>query len=749
MAKVKKRQSRPKKSKIEQDILLYIWSLIVIVLSLIGIMKLGIVGNFLSITMQYLVGKMYGVVYGAMLVAGIYYLFKHTIPNWASRLNLSLLTFLTAWILLTATPDDPNLIGFAAMSQFLRETSEILAGEVATKGGFIGNFLYSLTSLLFARIGTYFVIIAMMVLSVIILFQHKGVQKRMQSLVAFVRLPFDRSKEAQNKKEKTKSKGKAKLFDVVDDDIKAAPKTLFDMTSFDEEVKKTTVVVDEEHPPKPLVIPRSVVEETVMMEQSESTTASYELPKMSLLESPVTKGKSKANQTSAAANGQRVVEILGQFGIPCTLIDTHIGPSVTKFEIKPESGIRVSRIASLQDDIKMALAAKDIRIEAPIPGKAAVGIEIPNVENTVVKMHEMLMHIPTSLASKKLLVALGKNIMGQPVYGELDRMPHLLVAGATGTGKSVCMNAMITSLLMRCTPDEVKLVLIDPKRVEFTAYHQLPHLLTPVINDAKEAANGLKVVVEMMEGRYELFSEAGVRNIASYNEKVYTNAFGDSRKQLPYIVVIIDELADLMMVAAKEVEGSIQRITQLARAAGIHLIVATQRPSVDVVTGIIKANIPSRIAFAVSSAVDSRTILDHTGAERLLGYGDMLYTPIGEPTATRIQGVYVSDQEVAAICDYVKSQAKPVYDRTFQSPSCPSADGGESKEPLYQEAKEFVISAQKASTSLLQRRFGIGYNKAAKIIDMLEENSIIGPNNGSKPREVYVKQLDVEDEEDE
>lgn len=748
MAKVKKRQGKSKKSKLEQDILLYLYALIVIVLSLIGMMKLGVVGSFLSVTMQYMVGTLYGVIYGVLLVLGIVLLLKRKVPNWASRTMMSLFVVLMAWILWSAIPDDPNLVGFQTLSNFLKETSEILAGEVATKGGLIGNFLYSLTSLLFARIGTYIVIGALVVLSILLLFDQKKFRELLGKVRSFVQIPMQymegkREDDSKKKKEKAKEKSKAKLFDFDEDDIKSHAKPFFPF-ELEDEAKPTTIhIIEPEEEKKPVA---QLVIAAAMPEDSEGN--GYELPKMSLLEVSSVKNGSKANAANAKVNGQRVVEILSQFGIASSLADTHIGPSVTKFEIKPESGVRVSRIASLQDDIKMALAAKDIRIEAPIPGKSAVGIEIPNAESTIVKMHDLLVNIPTNLASKKLLVALGKNIMGHPIYGELDKMPHLLVAGATGSGKSVCMNAMITSLLMRCTPQEVKLVLVDPKRVEFTAYHGIPHLLTPVINDAKEAANGLKVVVEMMEGRYELFSEAGVRNIASYNEKVYTNGFGDSRKPLPYIVVIIDELADLMMVAAKEVEASIQRITQLARAAGIHLIVATQRPSVDVITGIIKANIPSRIGFAVSSAVDSRTILDQTGAERLLGYGDMLYIPIGEPSATRIQGVYVSDQEVAAICDYVKSQAKPVYDKTFQPPSCPTGEkeSASDKDALYQEAKEFVIQTQKASTSLLQRRFGIGYNRAAKIIDLLEENSIIGPNIGSKPREVYVKGQAEEEE---
>ena len=401
----------------------------------------------------------------------------------------------------------------------------------------------------------------------------------------------------------------------------------------------------------------------------------------------------------------------------------------------------------------MELAARDIRIEAPIPGRNAVGIEIPNVETTPVKMLELMRQLPEDKKDKKLLLALGKDLMGKGIFCQLDKMPHLLIAGATGSGKSVCMNTIITSLLMRTSPDEVKLLLVDPKKVEFTPYREIPHLIGPVISDGAEAARALKVIVMMMENRYEVFAQVGVRNIAGYNEKIAKEP-QPNLQPMPFIVVIIDELADLMAVAGKEVEMSIQRITQLARAAGIHLIVATQRPSTDVITGIIKANIPSRIAFSVSSGIDSRTILDHVGAERLLGNGDMLYFPIGEPSPVRLQGVYVTDEEVKRITDFVSAQMKPRYEDAFIR--LEGVDNNESTavvsaqdDPLYEEVKDYVIETQKASTSLLQRRFGIGYNRAARLIDVLEERGIIGPVQGSKPRDVYIKKPDVQDDEEE
>ena len=476
----------------------------------------------------------------------------------------------------------------------------------------------------------------------------------------------------------------------------------------------------------------------------------YHLPKAALLDPIPPKNANNANELAAREKGQLLISVLKNFDIDAELIDTHIGPSVTQFEIRPDVNVKVSKILALTDDIKMQLAVKDIRIEAPIPGRNAVGVEVPNEESTPVKIRELLNDVSPKEKNQPLLFFLGKDLLGRTVTCRLDKMPHLLIAGATGSGKSVCMNSIITSLLLRTKPDEVKMLLIDPKKVEFTPFQHIPHLIGPVINDPTQANNALKVIVRIMDDRYNLFAAAGVRNIEVYNQKVMEQ---DGRpnedgspcpKKLPYIVVIIDELADLMVVAGKEVEASVQRITQLARAAGIHLIVATQRPSVDVITGIIKANIPSRIAFSVSSGMDSRTILDHIGAERLLGNGDMLYMPIGQNNATRVQGVFVTDEEVKKIADFVSSEAIPMYDDSFIllegiNDSDNTAVATVNDDPLFQEIKDYVVEAQKASTSLLQRRFGIGYNRAARMIDVLEDAGVIGPAQGSKPREVFIK----------
>ncbi len=507
---------------------------------------------------------------------------------------------------------------------------------------------------------------------------------------------------------------------------------------------------------EPTVLESKVEVEPVIEEDIEPMKKNklYHMPPMSLLTNIASSKASNINKNSAEVKGQKLIEILSNFGIQARLTNTFIGPSVTKFEIVPDENIKVNKISGISDNIKMGLAAKDIRIEAPIPGRSAVGVEIPNAENVMVRMSELTKSEKFKDKSKQLLFTLGKDLMGEPVYCELNKMPHLLVAGATGSGKSVCMNTIIISYLLRSDPKDLKIVLIDPKKVEFTPYHDIPHLLWPVITDSDMASMMLKKAVVIMEERYDAFADAGVRDIKSFNDLVIKHnasvGEGEPRmEKMPYIVIIIDELADLMMTAKKEVEASIQRLTQLSRACGIHMIVATQRPSTDVITGLIKSNIPSRISFAVSSSIDSRTILDQTGAEKLLGHGDMLYLPQGESGPIRVQGCFVTDDEIKRITDYCKKQAGPDYDDTYfeikrnlegESFSYSSeSNNPREKDALYDEVVEYVTEAQKASTSLLQRRFGIGYNRSARIIDELEKNGIIGPSNGSKPREVYKK----------
>ncbi|CAG7602362.1 DNA translocase SpoIIIE [Paenibacillus solanacearum] len=460
----------------------------------------------------------------------------------------------------------------------------------------------------------------------------------------------------------------------------------------------------------------------------------YELPSLQLLAKPAV-GKG-ADALDYKAVARKLEATLESFGVRAKVLEVVRGPAVTRYEIQPDVGVKVSRIVSLTDDIALALAAKDIRMEAPIPGKSAIGIEVPNTEVSVVTMREVMESPAFQDSAAKMSITLGRDISGQPIVGNLARMPHMLVAGATGSGKSVCINGIITSVLYKAKPDEVKFLMIDPKMVELNVYNGIPHLLAPVVTDPRRASLALKKVVVEMEKRYELFSKSGTRNIEGYNSMLVETQSG---APLPYIVVIVDELADLMMVAANDVEDSICRLAQMARAAGIHLIIATQRPSVDVITGVIKANIPSRIAFGVSSQVDSRTILDMVGAEKLLGRGDMLYLPMGASKPVRVQGAFLSDPEVEAVVNYVRTQGQANYveDMVPQVEEQPEGQD-QFEDELYDQAVQIILEAKQASVSLLQRRMRVGYTRAARLIDTMEARGIVGPYEGSKPREVLV-----------
>ena len=502
-----------------------------------------------------------------------------------------------------------------------------------------------------------------------------------------------------------------------------------------------------------------VVEEKVENTQSISNdndtkeNVNYTYPPITLLNKP-SKTSGKDNQEAIKYNVPILTQVLRDFGIEGKVVAAHVGPAVTQYELEIKAGTKVNKILSLNREIALALAAKDVRIQAPIPGKNTIGIELPNKSISMVNVREVLTSVPQTLRDSKLLSVLGRDIMGEPRWMEINKTPHLLVAGSTGSGKSVCVNSILASILMRAKPDEVKLVLVDPKKVELSIYNGVPHLMVPVVTDPKKANIVLKKIVSEMERRYDVFEESKTKNIISYNNYIekQNEKLQDSEKmkKMPYIVVIIDELADLMLVAAKEVEDSIMRITQMARAAGIHLIVATQRPSTDVITGVVKANIPSRISFAVSSGIDSRTILDMVGAEKLLGKGDMLYLPQGENVPIRIQGTFISEDETKAIVEYVCNQQKAHYDNSLtmdeeeEHATTMVEKEDDYEEPLYNEIVEFVVTQGKASESLLQRRFRLGYNRAARAIDLLEERGIVGPSNGSKPREVLVK-LNKED----
>lgn len=461
----------------------------------------------------------------------------------------------------------------------------------------------------------------------------------------------------------------------------------------------------------------------------------YKLPDITLLNDAV--ATEKVSNDEVLAQGQLLEETLENFGVNAKVTKIRIGPAVTQFEIQPDIGVKVSKIINLQNDIALNLAAKDIRIEAPIPGKSAVGIEVPNSVISMVTLREVL---KKRTSTNPLEVVLGKDISGSPIMAELNKMPHLLVAGSTGSGKSVCINGIIVSILMNAKPHEVKLMMVDPKMVELNVYNGIPHLLAPVVTNPQKASDALNKIVSEMERRYDLFSHTSTRNIEAYNQYLERETDGHKAVQkLPYIVVIIDELADLMMVASKDVEASITRIAQMARAAGIHLVIATQRPSVDVITGIIKANIPSRIAFSVSSQTDSRTIIDGQGAEKLLGRGDMLFLPSGRSKPIRVQGAFLSDDEVTDVVESITSQMKANYEKSIMNQPTKTQEV-ESEDELYPDAKWFVIEEQRASASLLQRQFRIGYNRAARLVDDLEANGIIGPSSGSKPRAVLIQE---------
>jgi S-DNA-T family DNA segregation ATPase FtsK/SpoIIIE len=483
--------------------------------------------------------------------------------------------------------------------------------------------------------------------------------------------------------------------------------------------------------------------------ENQKPKKAYRMPPISLLKKGVKqKGESDASLRETA---MKLQQILQNFGVKVTVTNVSCGPSVTRYELQPEMGVKVSKIVGLSDDIKLNLAAADIRIEAPIPGKAAVGIEVPNKENSPVMFRELLESMEFKNSSSKISFAVGKDIGGKTVVSDIGKMPHVLIAGQTGSGKSVCINTLIMSILYKALPDEVKLIMIDPKVVELSVYNGIPHLLIPVVTDPKKAAGALNWAVAEMDRRYREFAEYGVRDMKGYNEKVMSAPpeNGAQKEPLPQIIVIVDELADLMMTAPGEVEGAICRLAQLARAAGIHLVIATQRPSVNVITGLIKANMPSRIAFSVSQGVDSRTIIDMNGAERLLGKGDMLFYPAGYLKPARVQGAFVSDKEVQDVVDFLKENSEAVtYDEevvnhvnTNQGGSIPAAGASveeDAHDAYFVEAGRLIIDKDKASIGMLQRAFKIGFNRAARIMDQLAEAGVVGPEEGTKPRKVLM-----------
>ncbi|MDS5976379.1 DNA translocase FtsK [Streptococcus pneumoniae] len=627
-------------------------------------------------------------------------------------------------------------------------------------GGLIGVALYIPTAFLFSNIGTYFIgSILILVGSLLVSpwsvydiaeFFSRGFAKWWEG--------HERRKEERFVKQEEKARQKAEKEARLEQE--ETEKALLDLPPVDmetgeilteEAVQNLPPIPEEKWVEPEIILPQAELkfpeqeddsdDQDVQVDFSAKEALEYKLPSLQLFAPDKPKDQSKEKKI-VRENIKILEATFASFGIKVTVERAEIGPSVTKYEVKPAVGVRVNRISNLSDDLALALAAKDVRIEAPIPGKSLIGIEVPNSDIATVSFRELWEQSQTK-AENFLEIPLGKAVNGTARAFDLFKMPHLLVAGSTGSGKSVAVNGIIASILMKARPDQVKFMMVDPKMVELSVYNDIPHLLIPVVTNPRKASKALQKVVDEMENRYELFAKVGVRNIAGFNAKVEEFNSQSEYKQipLPFIVVIVDELADLMMVASKEVEDAIIRLGQKARAAGIHMILATQRPSVDVISGLIKANVPSRVAFAVSSGTDSRTILDENGAEKLLGRGDMLFKPIDENHPVRLQGSFISDDDVERIVNFIKAQADADYDESFDPGEVSEnegefSDGDAGGDPLFEEAKSLVIETQKASASMIQRRLSVGFNRATRLMEELEMAGVIGPAEGTKPRKV-------------
>lgn len=734
--------------------------IVFIVIAIIGFLgfKANILGTIIKGFAMFLMGSFDFIVLLIMLISGFYMLVKRENPKYFSSRMIGIYIFLVGLLSLAHLNYlDVNSTFFDTMKNTIDEVIKCINTKVSfAGGGVIGAFFISIFYYLLGKMGSIIVISVLMLIGVILVSDLS-----ISDAISKIREKLKRKKEASNEEdneyenEEDEEDYDEETGEVIDKKAKRkAEKEKIKLAK----AKRLSYIEEDDEEEEEEVIPKK------QEEKKEETPASnkylnYVLPDLSILDAGDNNSKKKGqakNEAMILDNAKRLDGVLRDFGITAKVTTAHVGPSITQYELEVKSGTKISKIKALSSEIALALAATDVRIQAPIPGKSTVGVELPNKISTGVSFYEMMQELLKENSDNKLRVALGKDIMGQPIFMDINKTPHLLIAGSTGSGKSVCVNCIISSILMRAKPDEVKLIMVDPKKVELTMYNCIPHLLMPVITDPKKASAALQKVVDEMEKRYELFSDSKTKNIEGYNAKLRAQnellPVESQKPLLPYIVVLIDELADLMLVASKEVEQSIMRITQMARAAGIHLIVATQRPSTDVITGVVKANIPSRISFAVSSQIDSRTILDHPGAEKLLGKGDMLYAPMGATSPTRIQGAFISEEDVEKIANKTIEQQKAVYDENFMkldevgSKTSIDKDDVDNDDPLYNDIVEFVISTRKASASLLQRRFKLGYNRAARIIDLLEERGIIGPANGSKPREVLVDN-DEEDEE--
>lgn len=753
---------RPSKAELERKeaIQRMLISLGIAILLIFAAFKLGAAGITLYNLIRLLVGSLaYLAIFGLL----IYLFFFKWIRKQEGLLSgfftifAGLLLIFEAYLVWKYGLDKSVLKG--TMAQVVTDLTGFRTTSFAG-GGLIGVALYIPTAFLFSNIGTYFIgSILILVGSLLVSpwsvydiaeFFSRGFAKWWEG--------HERRKEERFVKQEEKARQKAEKEARLEQE--ETEKALLDLPPADmetgeilteEAVQNLPPIPEEKWVEPEIILPQAELkfpeqeddsdDQDVQVDFSAKEALEYKLPSLQLFAPDKPKDQSKEKKI-VRENIKILEATFASFGIKVTVERAEIGPSVTKYEVKPAVGVRVNRISNLSDDLALALAAKDVRIEAPIPGKSLIGIEVPNSDIATVSFRELWEQSQTK-AENFLEIPLGKAVNGTARAFDLSKMPHLLVAGSTGSGKSVAVNGIIASILMKARPDQVKFMMVDPKMVELSVYNDIPHLLIPVVTNPRKASKALQKVVDEMENRYELFAKVGVRNIAGFNAKVEEFNAQSEYKQipLPLIVVIVDELADLMMVASKEVEDAIIRLGQKARAAGIHMILATQRPSVDVISGLIKANVPSRVAFAVSSGTDSRTILDENGAEKLLGRGDMLFKPINENHPVRLQGSFISDDDVERIVNFIKTQADADYDESFDPGEVSEnegefSDGDAGGDPLFEEAKSLVIETQKASASMIQRRLSVGFNRATRLMEELEMAGVIGPAEGTKPRKV-------------
>ncbi|MFI3260260.1 MAG: DNA translocase FtsK [bacterium] len=770
--------AKKKKSKNSKGAVTYNIELTGLILILIGILGFGfgVAGTLFKKFSLFLGGSYWFLLLIALLYIGSYMLVKRSTPEFASSRLIGFYIVLvvvlsSAHYEILAQEVDVNNIFMTTYDNYVKRMNTInsnnalgFSGTGDIGGGLIGCIFISIFGFIGGVIGSKIILFILFIFGTVLLFDL-NISEILENFFVRLKNTFAFLKPSG---ESTRGKEKVKVIkkeEIIEEPIEDE-QTNFEEDYNDypapipvEEVEEKIIVssIDDIKNRKPEVsqINEAYDEESFSSEEEYNNSeieqkeeeiideTGYKLPTASILNPVQIKKTTSANNAEINNKKKLLKGVCSDFGLNITIKSTNVAPAVTQFEVTVPQGTKVNKIVSINKEIALAMAAKDVRIQAPIPGKSTIGIEIPNDSITAVGFREVL-EDEIGKHDDKLFVALGRDLMGKCVVEDLTKTPHLLVAGSTGSGKSVCINTMIISILMRYKPSEVRLVMVDPKKVELTNYNGIPHLLCPVVSDPKKASLTLQKIVSEMEKRYDTFSDNVVKNISGYNEMIdkHNKKNPDNiQPRMPYILVIIDELADLMLVASKEVEDSIARITQMARAAGIHLIVATQRPSTDVITGLIKNNIPSRIAFSVSSAIDSRTILDSSGAEKLLGKGDMLYLPMGESTSRRVQGCFISDDEIKNVIDHCKNQMSAKYDETLVSaePVISASGTGNSEggdDPMYDEIVDFAMETGKISASLIQRRFRFGYNRAARMMDLLESRGIVGEQNGSKPREV-------------